>query len=71
MEAPSCGAGAELHRAFGFGKINDICPFLPFDDFRNENPEDYLAGFPCIRIEGSKPLPTCSSGRRSMAEPRQ
>jgi redox-sensitive bicupin YhaK (pirin superfamily) len=40
------GAGVKLQRAFGFGKTGDFDPFLLFDDFRNENPEDYLAGFP-------------------------
>src|SRR5581483_5787862 len=33
-------------RAFGFGDTADFDPFLLLDDFRNENPEDYLAGFP-------------------------
>ncbi|MDH3253037.1 MAG: pirin family protein [Ignavibacteria bacterium] len=40
------GAGVRLRRAFGFGKTSDFDPFLLFDDFRNENPQDYLAGFP-------------------------
>jgi hypothetical protein len=40
------GAGVHLHRAFGFGKTSEFDPFLLFDDFRNEKPEDYLAGFP-------------------------
>lgn len=40
------GAGVHLRRAFGFGNTNDFDPFLLLDDFRNENPEDYLAGFP-------------------------
>ena len=40
------GAGVRLRRAFGFGETKDYDPFLLFDDFRNENPEDYLAGFP-------------------------
>jgi len=40
------GAGVKLRRAFGFGQTDDFDPFLLFDDFRNENPEDYLAGFP-------------------------
>jgi len=40
------GAGVKLRRAFGFGDTSDFDPFLLFDDFRNENPEDYLAGFP-------------------------
>ncbi|MCK5447132.1 MAG: pirin family protein, partial [Gemmatimonadetes bacterium] len=40
------GAGVKLHRAFGFGNTGDFDPFLLLDDFRNENPSDYLAGFP-------------------------
>jgi len=40
------GAGVRLHRAFGFGKTDDFDPFLLFDDFRNDRPEDYLKGFP-------------------------
>ena len=40
------GAGVKLRRAFGFGNTDEFDPFLLFDDFRNENPEDYLAGFP-------------------------
>src|SRR5690349_3810207 len=40
------GAGVRLRRAFGFGDTKEFDPFLLFDDFRNENPADYLAGFP-------------------------
>jgi redox-sensitive bicupin YhaK (pirin superfamily) len=40
------GAGVKLRRAFGFGATDDFDPFLLLDDFRNENPDDYLAGFP-------------------------
>jgi redox-sensitive bicupin YhaK (pirin superfamily) len=40
------GAGVYLRRAFGFGNTTDFDPFLLLDDFRNEKPEDYLAGFP-------------------------
>ena len=40
------GAGVKLQRAFGFGKTQEFDPFLLLDDFRNENPADYLAGFP-------------------------
>ena len=40
------GAGVHLHRAFSFGATSDYDPFLLLDDFRNERPEDYLAGFP-------------------------
>jgi redox-sensitive bicupin YhaK (pirin superfamily) len=40
------GAGVKLHRAFGFRDPSELDPFLLFDDFRNERPEDYLRGFP-------------------------
>jgi redox-sensitive bicupin YhaK (pirin superfamily) len=40
------GAGVHLRRAFGFGDPSEFDPFLLLDDFRNERPEDFLAGFP-------------------------
>ena len=40
------GAGVRLRRAFGFSDTEDFDPFLLLDDFRNDVPEDYLAGFP-------------------------
>src|SRR6476620_5696430 len=40
------GAGVKLRRAFGFGNTSDFDLFLLLDDFRNERPDDYLAGFP-------------------------
>lgn len=40
------GAGVHLRRAFGFGATSDFDPFLLLDDFRNDVPADYLAGFP-------------------------
>ncbi len=40
------GAGVHLRRAFGFGSTSEFDPFLLLDDFRNDIPEDYLAGFP-------------------------
>ena len=40
------GAGVHLRRAFGFGDTSEYDPFLLLDDFRNEKPEDYVAGFP-------------------------
>jgi quercetin 2,3-dioxygenase len=43
------GAGVHLRRAFGFGTTSDFDPFLLLDDFRNDVPQDYLAGFPCAR----------------------
>jgi redox-sensitive bicupin YhaK (pirin superfamily) len=40
------GAGVHLRRAFGFGETAETDPFLLFDDFRNDRPDDYVAGFP-------------------------
>lgn len=40
------GAGVHLNRAFGFGDPSEVDPFLLLDDFRNDNPENYAAGFP-------------------------
>ena len=35
-----------LRRAFGFGDTKEFDPFLLLDDFRNDRPDDYRAGFP-------------------------
>jgi redox-sensitive bicupin YhaK (pirin superfamily) len=40
------GAGVYLRRAFGFGATSEFDPFLLLDDFRNDDPGAYLAGFP-------------------------
>ena len=33
-------------RGFGFGETDEFDPFLLLDDFRNDRPDDYRAGFP-------------------------
>ncbi len=40
------GAGVHLRRAFGFGDTTEFDPFLLLDDFRNDRPDEYVAGFP-------------------------
>ncbi len=40
------GAGVHLKRAFGFREVRAFDPFLLLDDFRSDNPEYYLKGFP-------------------------
>jgi len=40
------GAGVHLHRVFGFGDTSATDPFLMMDDFRNDDPSKYSAGFP-------------------------
>jgi len=40
------GAGVRLKRLFGFNKGSEFDPFLLLDDFRADDPRDYLKGFP-------------------------
>jgi hypothetical protein len=61
------GAGVKLRRAFGFGETSAFDPFLLFDDFRNDRPEDYAAGSRGIRIAALRPSRTCWRARWIMA----
>jgi hypothetical protein len=56
------GAGVHLHRAFGFGNTSEFDPFLLFDDFRNDRPRDYLAGFPWHPHRGIETITYVLSG---------
>ncbi len=56
------GAGVRLRRAFGFGNTKDYDPFLLLDDFRNDNPDDYLAGFPWHPHRGIETITYVLSG---------
>jgi redox-sensitive bicupin YhaK (pirin superfamily) len=40
------GAGVKLKRVFGYHHVPLFDPFLLFDHFGSENPEDYIKGFP-------------------------
>ncbi len=42
----SDGAGVRLRRTFGSAAALRLDPFLLFDEFGTDNPEDYIAGFP-------------------------
>lgn len=56
------GAGVHLRRAFGFGDTDEYDPFLLLDDFRNENPRDYMAGFPWHPHRGIETITYVLSG---------
>jgi len=40
------GAGVHLNRAFGFAEVHQFDPFLMLDDFRSDDPEHFIKGFP-------------------------
>ena len=56
------GAGVRLRRAFGFGDTESFDPFLLLDDFRNDRPADYLAGFPWHPHRGIETITYVLSG---------
>jgi redox-sensitive bicupin YhaK (pirin superfamily) len=62
------GAGVKLRRAFGFGDTNETDPFLLFDDFRNERPADYIAGFPWHPHRGIETITYVLSGTVTHAD---
>ena len=56
------GAGVKLRRAFGFCDTEETDPFLLLDDFRNDRPQDYLAGFPWHPHRGIETITYVLSG---------
>jgi len=40
------GAGVKIRRMIGTSALNQIDPFLLLDEFKSENSDDYMAGFP-------------------------
>lgn len=40
------GAGVQLYRSIGAMKLQELDPFLLLDEFKSDNPDDYIAGFP-------------------------
>ncbi len=56
------GAGVRLNRVFGFGDTGLFDPFLLLDDFRSDNPADYIKGFPWHPHRGIETITYVLSG---------
>ncbi len=57
------GAGVHLKRAFGYSESPRLDPFLLLDDFRSDDPEDYIAGFPWHPHRGIETVTYMLEGR--------
>jgi quercetin 2,3-dioxygenase len=57
------GAGVHLRRAFGGAEVPRLDPFLLLDDFRSDNPADYIAGFPWHPHRGIETVTYMLDGR--------
>ena len=59
----SDGAGVRLTRVIGTGALDSFDPFLLLDEFRSDDPNDYLAGFPDHPHRGFETVTYMLAGR--------
>jgi redox-sensitive bicupin YhaK (pirin superfamily) len=64
----SDGAGVKLNRVIGTQIVPDIDPFLMLDEFRSDEPGDYLAGFPDHPHRGFETVTYMLAGRMRHAD---
>jgi quercetin 2,3-dioxygenase len=57
------GAGVRLRRVFGFSETDATDPFLLFDHFGSDRPEEYRAGFPWHPHRGMETVTYVLKGR--------
>ena len=58
------GAGVHLRRAFGFAESPLFDPFLLLDDFRGDEPQQYIKGFPWHPHRGIETITYMLDGQR-------
>ncbi len=59
----SDGAGVRLTRVIGSHQLLQLDPFLLLDDFRSDNPDDYIGGFPPHPHRGFETVTYLLAGR--------
>ncbi len=62
-EAASDGAGVRLTRVIGARALSELDPFLLLDEFRSDDPNDYIAGFPDHPHRGFETVTYLIAGR--------
>jgi redox-sensitive bicupin YhaK (pirin superfamily) len=62
-QAASDGAGVKLTRVIGSRALPDLDPFLLLDEFRSDDPHDYIAGFPSHPHRGFETVTYMLAGR--------
>lgn len=62
-EATSDGAGVRLNRVMGTSRLNMLDPFLLLDEFRSDDKNDYIAGFPDHPHRGFETVTYMLAGR--------
>jgi redox-sensitive bicupin YhaK (pirin superfamily) len=67
-QATSEGAGVRLTRVIGGASLPDLDPFLLFDEFRSDDPGDYVAGFPDHPHRGFETVTYMLAGRMRHAD---
>jgi len=64
----SDGAGVRLSRAIANAELDHLDPFLLLDEFRSDDPDDYIAGFPDHPHRGFETVTYMLAGKMAHAD---